>query len=152
MKKVKHILIILGILLFCILLRVALGGGDTCPMERATEEKIANLNVQDSAYHKIDAEKAKEMIDKGNITIVDVRTAEEYAEKHIPGAVLLPNESIGEEPPAELPDKDVVLLVHCRTGVRSKEASDKLVALGYTKVYDFGGITDWPYETESEEK
>lgn len=137
----KKYLIILVLLLFCILLRVALGGG-TCPYERP----------EDTAYHKITAEQAKEMIDKDDVTIVDVRTKEEYAEKHIPGAVLLPNESIGEEPPAELPDKDAVLLVHCRTGVRSKEASDKLVALGYTKVYDFGGIADWPYETESEEK
>lgn len=103
----------------------------------------------DSAYHKITAEEAKKMIDAGGVTIVDVRTAEEYAEKHIPGAVLVPNESIGEDPPEQLPDQDAVLLVHCRTGVRSRQASDKLVGLGYTQIYDFGGIADWPYETES---
>lgn len=91
------------------------------------------------------------MLDEGGVTVVDVRTAEEYAEQHIPGAVLVPNESIGDEPPAKLPDQDAVLLVHCRTGVRSKQASDKLIKLGYTQVYDFGGIVDWPYETESGE-
>ncbi|MCH4207295.1 MAG: rhodanese-like domain-containing protein [Solobacterium sp.] len=105
--------------------------------------------VTEAAYHKITAEEAKSMIDQGGVTIVDVRTQEEYDEKHIPGAVLVPVESIGDTMPEALPDKDAVLLVHCRTGVRSKKASDKLVKLGYTHVYDFGGIVDWPYETES---
>lgn len=104
-----------------------------------------------SAYSKITAEEAKAKLDAGGATVVDVRTAEEYADKHIPGAVLVPVESIGEEPPAALPDKDAVLLVHCRTGVRSRQASEKLAALGYTQVYDFGGIVDWPYETETGE-
>ena len=101
------------------------------------------------AYHKITAAEAKDRMDAGGVTIVDVRTAEEYADKHIPGAVLVPNESIGAEPPAGLPDKDAVLLVYCRTGVRSKQASHKLEALGYTQIYDFGGIVDWKYETQS---
>lgn len=120
------------------------GGSGTSPSGSA-ETAVS----PDSAYHKITAEEAKKMIDAGGVTIVDVRTAEEYAEKHIPGAVLVPNESIGEEPPEQLPDQDAVLLIHCRTGVRSKQASDKLVGLGYTQIYDFGGIADWPYETES---
>lgn len=102
-----------------------------------------------AAYRKITAAEAKSMMDRGGVTVVDVRRADEYAEKHIPGAVLVPNESIGSEPPALLPDKNAVLLVHCRTGVRSRQASLKLVSLGYTNVYDFGGIVDWPYETES---
>lgn len=102
-----------------------------------------------SAYHKITAEEAKKMMDEGGVTVVDVRTQAEYEASHIPGAVLVPNESIdSEEAPEALPDQDAVLLVHCRTGIRSKQASDKLVALGYTQVYDFGGIVDWPYETE----
>lgn len=105
----------------------------------------------DSAYHKITAEEAKEMIDAGDVTVVDVRRAEEYEQAHIPGAVLVPNESIGEGQPEALPDKDAVILVHCRTGVRSKQASDKLVKMGYTNIYDFGGIVDWPYETEGGE-
>lgn len=101
------------------------------------------------AYHKITAEEAKEMMDVGGVTIVDVRTEAEYSENHIPGAVLVPNESIGSMPPGQLPDQNAVLLVHCRTGVRSKQASDKLIKLGYRHVYDFGGIVSWPYETES---
>lgn len=103
------------------------------------------------AYHKITAEEARKMMEEGGVTIVDVRTTAEYAEKHIPGAILVPVETIGLEPPQALPDKDAVLLVYCRTGVRSRQASDKLVMLGYTNVYDFGGIVDWPYETESGE-
>ena len=93
---------------------------------------------------KISAEKAKEMIDGGNVVIVDVRTQEEYAAGHIEGALLIPNESISTAP-VELPDKDAVILVYCRSGNRSAQASRKLADLGYTKIYDFGGIVDWPY-------
>lgn len=98
------------------------------------------------AYHKITAEQAKEMMDEGGVTVVDVRTQAEYDAGHIPGSVLVPNESIGTEPPEALPELDAVLLVHCRSGVRSKQASDKLVEMGYTQVYDFGGIQGWPYD------
>lgn len=105
----------------------------------------------ETAYHKIDSEEAKRMLDEGGVTVVDVRTPQEYAEGHIPGAVNVPNEEIGSEPPALLADKEAVLLIHCRTGVRSKAASDKLVGMGYQNVYDFGGIVDWPYETVKEE-
>lgn len=101
------------------------------------------------AYHRITAEEAKKKMDAGGVVIVDVRTAAEYEEKHIPSAVLVPNESIGGTPVEQLPDLDAVLLVYCRTGVRSKAASEKLAALGYRKIYDFGGIVDWPYETEA---
>ncbi len=87
----------------------------------------------------------------GDVTVVDVRRADEYEQAHIPGAILVPNESIGDQQPEALPDKDATILVHCRTGVRSKQASDKLVKMGYTKIYDFGGIVDWPYETEGGE-
>ena len=99
-------------------------------------------------YHKITAEEAKTMIDNGGVTIVDVRRPDEYAAQHIPGAINVPNEDISSDPPAALPDMDAVLLVHCRTGIRSKAASDKLIQMGYQNVYDFGGIVDWPYETE----
>ena len=87
---------------------------------------------------------------EGNATVVDVRTAEEYAAGHIPGSILIPVESIGDTKPVELPDTEAVLLVHCRTGIRSKRASDLLGELGYKHVYDFGGIVDWPYETVTE--
>ena len=96
------------------------------------------------------SEEAKQMMDEGNATVVDVRTAEEYAAGHIPGSILIPVESIGDTKPVELPDTEAVLLVHCRTGIRSKRASDQLVELGYKHVYDFGGIVDWPYETVTE--
>lgn len=151
----KRLSLVLALVLSCILLLSACGNG-TCPMERRAERKTSQAKtttVEDNkAYHKITAEEAKKMIDKGGVTVIDVRTEEEYAKEHIPGALLLPNESIGSEPPAELPDKDAVLLLHCRTGVRSRLASEKLIKLGYKQVYDFGGIEDWPYETESEKK
>lgn len=89
------------------------------------------------------------MMDSGGVTVVDVRRPEEYAEKHIPGAILVSNETIAEKSSEMLPDKDAVLLIYCRTGVRSKQASDKLIKLGYKNIYDFGGIVDWQYETES---
>jgi len=98
-----------------------------------------------SAYHKISAAKAKSMMDEGNVIIVDVRTLEEYNEGHIANAILIPNETIGSTQPSLLPNKDAVILVYCRSGNRSKQAADKLVKLGYTKIYDFGGIIDWTY-------
>lgn len=104
------------------------------------------------AYHKIDAETAKEMMDAGGVTIVDVRTKEEYEEGHVPGAILIPNEEIDKEEPEALSDKEAVILVYCRSGRRSKAASDKLVEMGYQNIYDFGGIIDWTYETVTGEK
>ncbi len=101
-----------------------------------------------AAYQTITAEEAKAMMDAGGVTVVDVRTQAEYDGGHIPGAVLVPVESIGSEPPAALPDTAATLLVYCRSGRRSAIAAEKLAGLGYTNVYDFGGINDWPYETE----
>lgn len=99
---------------------------------------------------KITAEEAHARMESGGpIVVVDVRTAEEYAEKHIPGAILLPNEEIGTEPPAQLPVLDAEILLYCRSGNRSAQAARKLADMGYSNVGDFGGINDWPYETES---
>lgn len=97
--------------------------------------------------HTIKAEEAKSIIDKGNVVIVDVRTEQEYKEKHIPDALLVPNEDIEQLASKSLPDKDAKILVYCRSGNRSKQAASKLVDMGYTSVYDFGGIADWPYGT-----
>lgn len=83
-----------------------------------------------------------------NIVILDVRTLEEYDEKHIPGAVVIPNETITKEPLKELPDLEQEILVYCRSGNRSRQAAEKLIEAGYTNVYDFGGINEWMYETE----
>lgn len=83
-----------------------------------------------------------------NIVILDVRTLEEYDGKHIPGAVVIPNETITKEPLKELPDLEQEILVYCRSGNRSRQAAEKLIEAGYTNVYDFGGINEWMYETE----
>ena len=81
--------------------------------------------------------------------ILDVRTPEEFVQRHIPGAINVPNEIIETQALSQLPDKDQLILVYCRSGNRSKQASEKLVALGYTNVVEFGGINDWPGETVS---
>ena len=98
-------------------------------------------------YHKISRREDKVRMEAGGATVVDVRTAEEYGESHIPGAVLVPLDTIGSQRPAALPDTGAELLVYCRSGVRSRAAAEQLAALGYQQVYDFGGIIDWPYET-----
>lgn len=102
------------------------------------------------SYTSISQEKAKEMMGSDEeLTIVDVRTLAEYEEGRISGALLLPNEDITEETAIDMfPDKDQLLLVYCRSGNRSQQASDKLVSYGYTNVYEFGGIITWPYEIE----
>ena len=99
------------------------------------------------SYQQISQEKAAEMmtLDDGHV-VVDVRRQDEYDEGHIPGAVLIPNESIGTERPAELPDLNQVILVYCRSGNRSKQAAEKLFNMGYTNIYEFGGISTWTGE------
>lgn len=106
---------------------------------------------KDMSYTQISMEEAVSMMEEEiDYIILDVRTAEEFAEKHIPNAINIPNEVIGTEEIAELPDKDQLILVYCRSGNRSKQASEKLAALGYTNIYEFGGINDWTGETVSE--
>ena len=92
------------------------------------------------------------MENEENYIILDVRTEEEYKKSHIPEAINIPNEEITIETTNKLTDKDQLILVYCRSGNRSKEASKKLVKLGYTNVYDFGGINDWKYDIEQEPK
>ncbi|MCR5371911.1 MAG: rhodanese-like domain-containing protein [Solobacterium sp.] len=101
------------------------------------------------SYTHINQETAKEMMakDDGHV-IVDVRRQLEYDEGHIPGAILIPNESIGTEKPAELPDLGQIILVYCRSGSRSRNAAQKLADMGYTNIYEFGGILDWTGEIE----
>ena len=100
-----------------------------------------------ASYTQITQEEAKEMMkkDDGHI-IIDVCRQDEYDEGHIPGAVLIPNESITDKQPEELPELDRIILVYCRSGRRSKEASQKLADIGYTNVYEFGGINTWTGE------
>ena len=107
---------------------------------------------EESTYRQVNAEEAATMMEEENgYIILDVRTAQEYSEKHIPGAINIPNETIGTEDIPELPDKEQLILVYCRSGNRSKQASEKLVKLGYTNIVEFGGINDWTGETVSGE-
>ena len=100
-------------------------------------------------YQQITQEEAKEMMDTQEVIILDVREQDEYDSGHIPGAVLLPVGTIDETTAAEvIPEKDATVLVYCRSGNRSKTASSTLAGLGYTNIYEFGGINTWPYETE----
>ena len=109
----------------------------------------ATENPKEAIYMNITAEQAKQMMDtESGYIILDVRTQEEYDEAHIPGAIVIPNTELEARAESELPDKDQMILVYCRSGRRSKLAADILVELGYTNIYEFGGIIDWPYETE----
>ena len=104
--------------------------------------------VEEITYRQVNMDEAMTMMEEeSSYIILDVRTPEEFAEKHIPGAINVANETIGTDEIPELPNKDQLILVYCRSGNRSKQASEKLVALGYTNIVEFGGINDWPGET-----
>lgn len=140
------VLKILAVLMFAVMLT-------GCGTEKAEDDSIS---VSESAeitedvvltYEQISAEDAKKLMDTASdYIIVDARTTEEFAEGHIPNAILIPEYEIADRAPAELPDKDRLILVYCRSGRRSKIASAALVELGYTNVKEFGGIIDWPYD------
>ena len=117
-----------------------------CVLSGCTAQGTGRKEVGMS-YTQIDQETAKEMMQRrdGHM-IVDVRRQEEYDQGHIPGAVLIPNEQIGTERPEKLPDRDQVILVYCRSGNRSKQAAQKLADMGYTRVYEFGGLNTWTGE------
>ena len=113
---------------------------------------LTGCEKEDISYTQISMKEAVAMMEKENdYIILDVRTAKEFVEKHIPNAINIPNETIGSEELTELPDKNQLILVYCRSGNRSKQAAEKLVALGYTKIYEFGGIIAWTGETVSGE-
>lgn len=99
------------------------------------------------SYQTITPEEGAKLMGEGGVTVVDVRSPDEYESGHVPGAVNIPNEEIGTAQPDGLPDLNAALIVYCQTGVRSKEAADKLAGIGYTDVKDMGGIVDWPYDT-----
>ena len=109
----------------------------------------AKENDREAVYVNITAEEAKQIMDsEEGYIILDVRTREEYDQGHIPGAMLIPDTEIETKAEEVLTDKDQLLLVYCRSGRRSKLASEILVELGYTNIKEFGGIIDWPYEIE----
>ena len=105
-------------------------------------------NGSSATYEQISGEEAKALMDsESGYIIIDARTQEEYDEGHIPGAILIPEYEIADRAENELPDKNQLILVYCRSGRRSKIAAEELVKLGYTNVKEFGGIIDWEYET-----
>lgn len=136
----KNILKLLWLVPFCLLaIGLASCGGDT------TDEVQTQMN---NTYVQISAAEAKALMDsEKDYVIIDARTQEEYDAGHIPGAVLIPEYEIADRAESKLPDKNQLILVYCRSGRRSKIASQALVDLGYTNVKEFGGIIDWEYET-----
>lgn len=117
--------------------------GDTNSPDSETQTQTQQTVA---TYQMITAEEAKLMMDDENAIIIDVREEYEYNESHIPNAKLVPLGSIESDISNVIPEKDTVILVYCRSGNRSKTAAEKLVSMGYTNVYEFGGIIDWPYE------
>ena len=108
-------------------------------------------NEQENSYRQISMDEAVTMMEEeSGYIILDVRTPEEFRERHIPNAINIPNETIGSEDIQELPDRDQLILVYCRSGNRSKQASGKLAELGYTNIVEIGGINDWTGDTVSE--
>jgi len=111
------------------------------------------LGLAEQYYRQITQEEARRIMEEeADYIILDVRTEEEYDGGHIPGAINIDNDDIGTDAPAELPDKDRLILVYCRSGRRSKLAAEKLAALGYTRVVEFGGIMTWTGEVISTEE
>lgn len=155
----KKIVSFITILLACIMLCAC--GQASNEMKSDTETEVgtkAEETDQQSenegsnpqmSYEQITQEEAKKiMASEEGYIILDVRTQLEYADGHIPGAICVPNETIYDEMPAELPEKDQLILVYCRSGNRSRQAAQKLAALGYTNIKEFGGIMTWDGDIE----
>ena len=112
----------------------------------------AGAGNQTNSYRQISMDEAVAMMEReSGYIILDVRRPDEYATGHIPNAINVPNENIGTDEISQLPNKDQLIMVYCRSGRRSKEAAEKLVKLGYTNIVEFGGILDWKGETVSGE-
>ncbi|MBO5559642.1 cyclophilin-like fold protein [Ruminococcus sp.] len=118
----------------------------------AAKSTLTENTGEYNGYKQITQEEAKDMMaqDDGHI-IVDVRRQDEFAAGHIPDAVCIPNETIDKMKPAELPDTEQIILIYCRSGNRSKQAAQKLADMGYTNIYEFGGIIDWTGEVVTED-
>lgn len=138
----------LVVLLACISLLA--GCGSPSP---DTEPSALPAQVETKAqYRKISAIEAKNIMDETeDYILLDVRTYEEFWEKRINGSILIPDYEIADRVEKELPDKDALIFVYCRSGRRSAIAAKELCSMGYSNVYDFGGIIDWPYDTVSGE-
>ena len=156
-----------SILLAALLLTGCAAGGTERPteVENETENKMENkmenktetegkneMNHESMTYRQITVDEAVTMMEEeSGYIILDVRRPDEFAAGHIPNAINVPNETIGTEEISELPDKNQLILVYCRSGRRSKEAAEKLCKLGYTNIVEFGGILDWTGEIVKEQ-
>lgn len=146
MKKLKGTIILLTVALT--LFSCGCGKENDIKNDNITKENIAeNSTVNSLGYEQISGEEAKKIMDsETGYIIIDARTQEEFDEGHIENAILIPEYEISERAEKELPDKNQLILVYCRSGRRSKIAAQALVELGYTNVKEFGGIIDWKYE------
>ena len=145
--------------LLAILLIIVFGGGSmfcnffndkTFPSNVSENQTVLSEQAvsDDTINRKISSEDAKKRMDnEEHYILLDVRTDSEFNESHIEGAILIPDYEISDRAEMELPDKDVLILIYCRSGRRSANTVNELVNMGYTNVFDFGGIIDWPYET-----
>ena len=139
MKRLTRILLPTVIALTAVLILTGCGS--------SAEDKTVG---DKKTYRQVSPEEAAAMMEEEtDYIILDVRTQEEYEAAHIPGAICIPNETIGTGDIPELPDKDQLILVYCRSGNRSKQASEKLAKQGYTNIVEFGGINSWTGETVS---
>ena len=116
------------------------------PIDNKQEDLLTIQGRTENGYVSIGQDVAKEIIDQGNVTILDVRTKDEYDAGHIPGAILIPHDTIKAQAESIIEDKEATILVYCRSGNRSKIASEALGELGYKSIYEFGGINTWEYE------
>ncbi len=118
---------------------------DNTETKEETSEMDLNLEKNDFGYYEITQDVAKQMMDSSDVIILDVREESEYKEGHIENSVLLPLMEVSTSAESILPNKDETILVYCRSGNRSKQASYILADLGYSNVYEFGGINTWEY-------
>lgn len=132
-------------LIFSLLLCIPLLAG--CSVTQAPRVEIPSGQTEDQ-YQTISSEQAHEMMAQTqDYILLDVRTEEEFKEKRIDGAILIPDYDIKSRAEQELTDKNALILIYCRTGRRSANVASEMIEMGYTNVYDFGGINDWPYDT-----
>ena len=142
MLTMKQLLLIL---VYCAGLGLLSGHGD-----QGGDEKPASA-TSTAGYQTITSEQARMMMNDGEpYTLVDVRTKAEFQERYIEGARLIPHDEMSRRAETELPDKNARILIYCRSGNRSAGAARKMIDMGYTNVYDFGGILDWPFDIEKE--
>ena len=145
----KITIVVPALIVMVISLMAGCGNIEKPPGNNPSENTPSGNNQPENApYRKITPQEAYAMMDElTDYVLVDVRTAEEFMQTRIAGAILIPDQEIKSRAAAALPDKNAMILVYCRSGGRSANAAKQLITMGYRNVYDFGGIADWPYDT-----